>query len=75
MATLEQDFPELKEPRRKSVRVFPIGQQPPEWTEWQNYTMAQRWRYGEMLRRIAFGYDPDAPQLPPYARVVRRGER
>ena len=75
MASLEEDFPELLEPTKKWAEVFPIDQQPPEWVDWQDYTMAERWRFGEMLRRMGFGYDPDAPELPPSARVVRRGER
>ncbi len=59
MTPLERDFPELLETKPGRVEVFRLGDEPPEWVEWEHHTPQERLRAAELLRRIAFGYDPN----------------
>ena len=74
MGKLEDDFPELKAPASRKIEVFRIGEEPPDWVYWRDRSPQERLRHIELLRRINFGYDPDAVEVSRRVEVVR-GER
>ncbi|MEM6392745.1 MAG: hypothetical protein AAF797_08250 [Planctomycetota bacterium] len=69
---LARDFPEINAPISRKAAIYTIGEEPPAWKDWLDRSPLERLRHVEMLRRISYGYDPDAIVISRSARLIER---